>query len=102
MITSSRLSVFLVDDETLALERLSRMLKKTGRVEIVGAESDPEAALEQLARNPIDALFLDIHMPGLSGFDLLERLAWQPFVVFTTAHDDTHFRHSRSTRSIIF
>ena len=88
MITSSRLSVFLVDDETLALERLSRMLKDTGRVEIVGAASDPEAALEQLAETQVDSLFLDIHMPGLSGFDLLERLAWQPFVVFTTAHDD--------------
>lgn len=80
--------VFLVDDETLALERLARMLRETGRVEIVGAESDPESALEQLNQNPVDALFLDIHMPGLSGFDLLQQLTWQPLVVFTTAHDD--------------
>src|SRR5678815_1920700 len=88
MAASTRMRVFLVDDETLALERLARMLRETDRVEIVGAESDPESALEQLNQNPVDALFLDIHMPGLSGFDLLERLAWQPLVVFTTAHDD--------------
>jgi two-component system LytT family response regulator len=84
--------VFLVDDESLALERLARMLRATGRVEIAGQEVDPEAALERLGREPIDALFLDIQMPGLNGFELLTRLASQPPVVFTTAYDEYALR----------
>jgi CheY-like chemotaxis protein len=52
------------DLEKLALNRLSRMLRDTGRVEVAGAGWDPEEALEQLGENSIDALFLDIEMPG--------------------------------------
>lgn len=88
--------VFLVDDEALALERLARMLRATGRVEIAGQETDPEVALERLNCEPpenyIDALFLDIQMPGLNGFELLTHLAWQPPVVFTTAYDEYALR----------
>ena len=78
---------FLVDDEPLALERLSRMLTATGRVEICGASTDPVAAVEQIRRAPPEVLFLDIHMPELSGFDLLAELPEQPLVIFTTAYD---------------
>ncbi|MGH9768901.1 MAG: LytR/AlgR family response regulator transcription factor [Blastocatellia bacterium] len=86
------LRVFLVDDEALALKRLARLLRETGRAEIMGQETDPEDALGRLeeddAREKIDALFLDIQMPGLNGFELLARLSWQPLVVFTTAYDE--------------
>ncbi len=82
------LRVFLVDDEALALKRLERLLRATGRTEITGQETDPETALARLAATPIDALFLDIQMPGLSGFELLARLDWQPLVIFTTAYDE--------------
>ena len=78
---------FLVDDEPLALERLSRMLEATGRVEIAGSNTDPVSALEQLRRLVPEVLFLDIHMPGLSGFELLAELPAQPLVIFTTAYD---------------
>jgi two-component system, LytTR family, response regulator len=78
---------WLVDDEKLALNRLSRMLRETGKVEVAGTSTDPEAALDQLQSTPVDALFLDIEMPGLNGFELLSRLATQPAVVFTTAYD---------------
>lgn len=81
------LRVFLVDDEMLALKRLSRLLRATGRVEIAGSTTDPEAALEFLAKQPVDAVFLDIQMPGMNGFELLGRLKSQPAVVFTTAFD---------------
>ena len=80
---------FLVDDEPLAVNRLQRLLEETGRVEIAGASSDPRAALDQLRRSRPDVLFLDIEMPGMSGFDLLEQLGDpQPLVVFTTAYDE--------------
>jgi two-component system LytT family response regulator len=81
------LRAYLVDDERLAIERLKRLLAATGRVEVVGAETDPEAALALLQAHAVDLLFLDIQMPGLSGFELLERLDRDVAVVFTTAYD---------------
>ena len=83
------LRAYVVDDERLAVDRLSRLLGATGRVEIVGASTDPEAALEALRARPadVDVLFLDIQMPGLTGFELLQRLERPPLVVFTTAYD---------------
>jgi len=78
---------YLVDDERLAIERLTRLLTATGRVEIAGSETDPVAALEFLRATPVDVLFLDIQMPGLTGFELLEQLDRDVTVVFTTAYD---------------
>jgi len=82
------MKVFLIDDEPLAVHRLRRLLEEAGRVEIVGVSSDPKEALDQLRRSHPDVLFLDIEMPGMSGFDLLDKLGEpQPLVVFTTAYD---------------
>ena len=78
---------YLVDDERLAIDRLTRLLAATGRVEIVGSQTDPVAALEFLRATTVDVLFLDIQMPGLTGFELLERLDRDVTVVFTTAYD---------------
>lgn len=82
-----QMHAYLVDDERLAVERLTRLLNATGRVEIAGATTDPEAALAFLRANAVDVLFLDIQMPGLTGFELLERLERNVTVVFTTAYD---------------
>ena len=78
---------FLVDDEALALKRLARMLEETGRVEIAGTSTDPVDALACLASDPPDALFLDIQMPGMNGFEMLAMLDPQPLTIFTTAFD---------------
>jgi two-component system LytT family response regulator len=86
-VTGGRLRAFLIDDEPLALKRLARMLQATGRVEVVGQATDPQKGLEQVAAEPVDVLFLDIHMPGLTGFQVVERIPAGPAVVFTTAHD---------------
>jgi two-component system LytT family response regulator len=86
-VSGPRLRAFLIDDEPLALTRLARMLDATGRVEIVGRATDPEQGLRQVRAQPVDVLFLDIHMPGLSGFEVVERVPPGPAVVFTTAHD---------------
>jgi len=78
---------YLVDDERLAVERLTRLLNASGRVAIAGSTTDSEAALEFLRANEVDVLFLDIQMPGLTGFQLLERLDSDVRVIFTTAYD---------------
>jgi two-component system, LytTR family, response regulator len=87
-VTGARpLRAFLIDDEPLSVKRLARMLEATGRVEIVGRATDPQKGLKQVAAEPVDVVFLDIHMPGLSGFEVVERLPAGPLVVFTTAYD---------------
>lgn len=84
---SATIRAFLIDDEPLAIKRLTRLLTATGRVEIVGTATDPAQGLKQIGAEPVDVLFLDIQMPGLSGFDVVDRLPRGPIVVFTTAHD---------------
>ena len=78
---------YVVDDEPLAVKRLQRLLEATARVEVLGATTDPIEALSFLRTTPVDVLFLDIQMPGLTGFALLERLERDVVVVFTTAYD---------------
>jgi len=77
----------VVDDEPLAVSRLIRLLQKTGRVTVVGSTSDPVSAPAMLAAHAPDVLFLDVEMPELNGFALLERVETLPLVVFTTAFD---------------
>src|SRR5438309_1716609 len=82
-----KLRAYLVDDEPLALERLSRLLERTGRVEVTGSTTEPEKAVAALTAGPPDVCFLDIQMPRLNGFEVLARLPSQPIVIFTTAYD---------------
>ena len=83
---------FVVDDEPLAVQRLVALLRKSGRVEVAGTATDPAEAIRQLSARPVDVLFLDIHMPEIDGFALLERLERPPLVIFTTAHDEHALR----------
>ena len=56
-------------------------------MEIVGSTIDPGEAVEFLSHESVDAVFLDIQMPGMTGFELLQKLPKEPAVVFTTAFD---------------
>src|SRR5580658_4042413 len=78
---------FLVDDEALALKRLQRMLVLTKRVQVIGVGTDPVEAVPAIREAKPDILFLDIEMPGMTGFEMLAHLQPQPWVVFTTAYD---------------
>lgn len=82
------LKIFMVDDEPLALKRLSRLLTETGKVEILGQTTEPLEALKIIPTLELDAFFLDIQMPELTGFELLQRLENYPPVIFTTAFDE--------------
>ena len=95
MMQIAPLRAYLVDDEPLAIQRLKRLLAVFDSISIAGSSTDPADALEFLndaSSQPIDVLFLDIQMPGITGFDLLARLVVQPFVIFTTAYDEYALR----------
>jgi len=77
----------IVDDERLARVELRRLLRDFPDVQIVGEAAHVEDAVEQVERLQPDLLFLDIEMPGGTGFDVLERLERVPRVIFTTAYD---------------
>lgn len=82
-----KLRAFLVDDEPLALKRLTRLLLETEKVEIIGQTTEPLKALQIIPNLQPDVIFLDIQMPELTGFELLQNLEKYPPVIFTTAFD---------------
>lgn len=85
------LVVLAVDDEAPALDELAYLLDQHPDIAAVHTAGDATSALRELNAHPIDAVFLDINMPGLSGIELagvLRNFANRPAVVFVTAHDD--------------
>ena len=87
-----RLRAYVVDDEPGALKQVVQSLKSTGRVDVIGTATSAETALAEVPARDVEALFLDIHMPGMTGFELLERLRTSALVVFVTAHDEHALR----------
>jgi two-component system LytT family response regulator len=85
----NRIRTFVVDDEPPARRRLLELLEREPDIEIAGAFEGGAEALEAMAREAPDLLFLDIQMPGLDGFELLDGIedARQPITVFVTAYD---------------
>jgi len=81
--------VLVVDDERRARERLARLLAAFPDIEIAGEAADGIAAIESIATLRPDAVFLDVQMPGLNGFEVLAELAadTRPPIVFVTAWD---------------
>ncbi len=77
----------IIDDERLAREEVKRALKPHQEFHVVGEASHVDEAIKLIETEAPDIIFLDIHMPEKSGFDLLEELGTVPEVVFTTAYD---------------
>ena len=78
----------IVDDEPLARKRLRRLLSVHENVQVVGDAADGESALAAVATTRPDLVFLDVQMPGMTGFDVLARLETRPRIIFVTAHDE--------------
>lgn len=78
--------VIAVDDEPLALMQLQKMIDNTPFFSLVAACSDAFEAMRALDENEVDAMFIDINMPDLSGLDFVRTLSNPPIVVFTTAY----------------
>jgi two-component system LytT family response regulator len=80
----------IVDDEPLARARLGRLLAAEPEVEVVAEYADGPSAVSGLRALPVDVVFLDVRMPQLDGFGMLERLppSQRPQVVFVTAYSE--------------
>ncbi len=84
------LRAVLIDDEFMGLNSLHILLDKhCPKVRSVAESRNPEAAIEMIENYCPDIVFLDINMPQMSGFEMLERLKWKNFdLIFTTAHQE--------------
>ncbi len=85
------LKCIIVDDEPMARDFLERYCQKYGNITVMGSFPDSETAHTFLAANEVDLIFLDVEMPGISGFELLDRLAYMPKIILTTSKTDYAF-----------
>jgi DNA-binding LytR/AlgR family response regulator len=81
----------IVDDEPLAIDALSALLKRFSEIEIIATCPDAFKAFEVLQKQDVDLVFLDINMPEMSGLSFLKSLQNPPKVIFTTAHREYAF-----------
>ena len=82
------MKALIVDDERLARTELQRLLTKIPDIQVVGEAVNADDAIQKIAELKPEIIFLDIQMPGKTGFDLLEELDTVPHVIFTTAYDE--------------
>lgn len=82
------MKALIIDDERLARKELASLLQQFPKVEIVGECANAEEALEAIRNVQPDLIFLDIQMPGMNGFEMLQELEEVPRVVFVTAFDE--------------
>lgn len=82
------MKAIIIDDERLARSELRKLLQDFPEIEIVDEASNAEEGLQKIENHNPDIIFLDIQMPGKTGFDMLSELDHSPQVVFTTAYDE--------------
>ncbi|RYY37023.1 MAG: response regulator transcription factor [Sphingobacteriaceae bacterium] len=80
------LNAIAIDDEPFALEVIRSHAGKVPFLQIEGYFTNPFEAIDYLAKNTIQLLFLDIKMPDISGMELMQSLRQKPMVIFTTAY----------------
>jgi two-component system LytT family response regulator len=84
-----RIRTVIVDDEPLARDAIRLRLKEEPDINVVGEAATGNEAVALIAKALPDVVFLDVQIPGMDGFEVLDRVAptWLPIVVFVTAHD---------------
>src|SRR3954470_2653116 len=78
----------IVDDERLARNELKKLLQEHSDIQVIDEASNADEGIEKIELQNPDLIFLDIQMPGKTGFDLLSELEKSPRVIFTTAYDE--------------
>ena len=89
-----KIKTLIVDDEPLARERLAGLLQPLADIELVGQCADGEEAVIAIHDLTPDLVFLDVQMPGMSGFDVIDAIGTDrmPLVIFVTAYDQHALR----------
>ena len=82
------MKAIIIDDERLARAELRKLLQEFPEIEIVDEASNAEEGIQKIESFNPDLIFLDIQMPGKTGFDMLSELDHAPHVIFTTAYDE--------------
>ena len=82
------MKAIIIDDERLARAELRKLLQDFPSVEVVDEAANAEEGVQKIESHNPDLIFLDIQMPGKTGFEMLQELDHAPAVVFTTAYDD--------------
>ncbi len=82
------MKAIIIDDERLARTELRKLLSDFPEIEIVDEASNADEGLQKIENHNPDLVFLDIQMPGKTGFDMLSELDHAPQVIFTTAYDE--------------
>jgi len=97
-----QIRALIVDDEPLARDRIREMLKEHPEVEIIGEARNGREAIDAVANQNPDLVFLDVQMPDLDGFSVLQNLEAEriPLIIFVTAYDQHALRASMYTPSI--
>jgi len=80
--------VIIIDDERLARNELRKLLVEYPEIEVVAEAANADEGIEKIQEFHPDLIFLDIQMPGKTGFDMLGELDHAPEVIFTTAYDE--------------
>src|ERR687886_1085499 len=78
----------IIDDERLARTELRKLLQEFPEIEVIDEAANAEEGIAKIEQHNPDLIFLDIQMPGKTGFDLLAELDRAPKVIFTTAYDE--------------
>jgi len=81
------ITCIIIDDEKLARELLHEFLESFPKIEIVAECERGKDAVEAIGALKPDLIFLDVQMPGMNGFEVLEKIEHDPYVIFTTAYD---------------
>src|ERR1700754_2518738 len=85
------ISCIIVEDIQIAADFLRKFCEKSGLVAVKGHFLNVADALEFLDREKVDLLFLDVEMPGATGFDLLDSLTYSPKIILTTSKTEYAF-----------
>ena len=85
----SKIKCIIIDDEIEATNRFESLLRKLDNTEVIAIENDPDIALETIVELKPDLVFVDVEMPGMSGFDVVKAVRAQnisPTFIFVTAY----------------
>ena len=89
-----QIKALIVDDEPLARDRIREMLKEHPEIEVIGEARNGREAIDSVVNHNPDLVFLDVQMPDLDGFDVLQHLNVEqlPVIIFVTAYDQHALR----------